>query len=306
MRYIQQSRIKPGLPLDWDQTVASAKKGVAKKMRDARAKAKKDGKSRKETHILMLDARKKAINSRSKVWRKLKQHLSEASFGKCWYCQSIEIRSLNPVDHFKPKGGVKECAGHPGYWWLAFSWKNYRYSCGYCNSSHENGRHGGGKQDHFDLVKRKNRQFTKGQANQEIPMLLDPCRFGDSKLITYDTKRARVIANESRCKRENNIAEKAFDRVKYSIDTYDFNHEPLRRKRETMFDDIKQLIVDINFFIKKGVDEHSEEIRTKQAQLVEYIRFDSQKYGFNEAAYCYLSSHSKKNAWIEDILEEAR
>ena len=78
--------------------------------------------------------RKEIIKKNADVWREVKDALSALSHGKCWYCECKEIRSDNPVDHFRPKNRVADCDGHEGYWWLAFDWHNYRFSCTYCNS----------------------------------------------------------------------------------------------------------------------------------------------------------------------------
>lgn len=304
MRYIQLRQVKPDLPLRWEEVVQNARKKIAEKMKIARKKAKSEGLTLQQTHVRTIEARKTAINSRSRIWRMLNKQLARISFEKCWYCQSKDIRSPKPVDHFRPKSAVKEEPGHPGYWWLAFSWENFRYSCTYCNSAHENERKGGGKQDHFPVLEPASRQFKPGQAVNEVPVLLDPCKLGDSKLITYDTKRARVIPNSTQCSQPQII--EGLKRAQISIDIYDFNHEPLRRKRETIFDAINQIIIDINEYIFDGFDKNFHKIKRKQEELIDRIRFDSLQYDYNEAAYCYLKAQERKNSWVTAVLEEAR
>src|SRR5260370_29254202 len=68
------------------------------------------------------EQRQKVLIKYGDVWRDsdLKAELERLSDGKCWYCESREDRSDNPVDHFRPKGRVAECEDHEGYWWLAF------------------------------------------------------------------------------------------------------------------------------------------------------------------------------------------
>lgn len=60
--------------------------------------------------------------------------LNELFHGKCAYCES-SIRAVQPTDieHFRPKGRVADCPGHPGYWWLAANWANLLASCIDCN-----------------------------------------------------------------------------------------------------------------------------------------------------------------------------
>lgn len=60
--------------------------------------------------------------------------LNALFLGKCAYCES-SIKAVEPTDieHFRPKGRVAECPGHPGYWWLAAAWDNLLASCIDCN-----------------------------------------------------------------------------------------------------------------------------------------------------------------------------
>lgn len=53
---------------------------------------------------------------------------------KCAYCESI-YRAVDSrdIEHFRPKAGVTEAPGHPGYWWLAADWSNLLPSCPPCN-----------------------------------------------------------------------------------------------------------------------------------------------------------------------------
>jgi len=95
--------------------------------------------------------RSKVINDHSHVWGLFKGALRTLSHGKCWYCEAIDARSDNAVDHYRPKGNVRGATPrHEGYWWLAFEWSNYRFSCTYCNSIRKSAGKTGGKQDYAD------------------------------------------------------------------------------------------------------------------------------------------------------------
>ncbi|HWO33074.1 MAG TPA: hypothetical protein VNO32_30120, partial [Candidatus Acidoferrum sp.] len=175
MRYIVQDDVFDRLPPNWDELVAKAKAYVEEEVNKARTKALAEGKSAEEIDKLDLEARHKAINARSSVWRSAEQALRLASHGKCWYCESSQDRSDKPVDHFRPKNKVFEAEGHPGYWWLAFDWTNYRYSCTYCNSKRRDieGRTEGGKHDHFPIIAPP--PHARSDADpQDRAKLLDP------------------------------------------------------------------------------------------------------------------------------------
>jgi hypothetical protein len=96
------------------------------------------------------------------IWGDLKDWLLQNFFhGKCAYCEAPLARSFPPAEHYRPKGKVEyKPAGatkmvkpktmdekgnqitHPGYFWLAYHWKNLVPSCSLCNS-------GQGKQNQF-------------------------------------------------------------------------------------------------------------------------------------------------------------
>jgi 5-methylcytosine-specific restriction endonuclease McrA len=63
--------------------------------------------------------------SRFQQWKDAKPALMQESHGKCAYCESpTNIVTYGDVEHFRPKDL---------YWWLAFSYDNYTYSCQLCN-----------------------------------------------------------------------------------------------------------------------------------------------------------------------------
>lgn len=135
--------------------------------------------------------RKKLIDSKAKVWSDLKSHLGKLSNKKCWYCESRQIRSDMHVDHFRPKGAFLEegSEAHPGYWWLAFDWQNFRYSCTFCNrfGRDEVGGTSGGKGSRFPLRDQHNRCCTPGAyLGDEQPILLDPTNVADCALLWFD------------------------------------------------------------------------------------------------------------------------
>lgn len=52
----------------------------------------------------------------------------------CAYCGSRLTRGdRGDVEHFRPKGAVREDPAHGGYWWLAYAFDNYLMSCLRCN-----------------------------------------------------------------------------------------------------------------------------------------------------------------------------
>jgi len=110
----------------------------------------------------------------------------EAVFShKCAYCESFTT-ATGPwdVEHFRPKGRVAESAGHPGYYWLAYTWENLYLSCLFCNQRRgdkpttEETKPGPpkGKLDQFPLRNDATRALVPGtDLTAEDRLLLDPC-----------------------------------------------------------------------------------------------------------------------------------
>jgi len=112
------------------------------------------------------------VNAHGDLWRSLKGQLEQVSDGKCWYCESSQHRADNAVDHYRPKNRNRS-GEHDGYWWLAFDWRNYRYSCTYCNSRRSDDVKGtsGGKHDNFPLL------TPRRELRQTILIALVSCLF---------------------------------------------------------------------------------------------------------------------------------
>lgn len=63
------------------------------------------------------------------VWGKAKDQLKKESFDKCAYCEAdTAVVAHGDVEHFRPKSE---------YWWLAYCFDNYTYSCQICNQTHK-------------------------------------------------------------------------------------------------------------------------------------------------------------------------
>ncbi|MCY2964626.1 MAG: hypothetical protein NT069_13495 [Planctomycetota bacterium] len=68
----------------------------------------------------------------------VKQALMVAQHDKCCFCESkISHNSHGDVEHFRPKAANRQAAKQkierPGYYWLAYDWKNLLLCCQICN-----------------------------------------------------------------------------------------------------------------------------------------------------------------------------
>ena len=72
----------------------------------------------------------------------VKSALTAAQHDKCCFCEAkITHISFGDVEHFRPKKGFRQRPesplGRPGYYWLAYDWKNLFLSCQLCNQRHK-------------------------------------------------------------------------------------------------------------------------------------------------------------------------
>jgi uncharacterized protein (TIGR02646 family) len=230
MRYINPHPVGENLPNGWAQRAQHAETAVA---------------------AAQPQARSAEVNANSAIWRDLKDTLKRASHNKCWYCESIDVRSDNAVDHFRPKNAVAECPGHEGYWWLAFRWDNYRFCCTYCNSRRvDHGGHGGGKADRFPLRVEAARAYNPAAnlANEE-PLLLDPCIPADPGLLWFDETGQAVPSPV--CGNDGN--EYPRQRATISIDVYHLNQPDLVDQRKVQCSEIRRRVQDADRYFGRYI-----------------------------------------------------
>lgn len=109
------------------------------------------------------------IDSRSTIWSDLKPTLETLSSGKCWYSEAKDRVSYWHVDHYRPKSL---------YPWLAFDWRNMRLCGGMPNVA---------KSNDFPLDDETARATVANTSTDlEVPLLLDPVRWGDPDLLTFN------------------------------------------------------------------------------------------------------------------------
>jgi 5-methylcytosine-specific restriction endonuclease McrA len=247
--------------------------------------------------------RKKLIEKNAKLWRDLKTTLADFSYNKCWYCETKELRSDRVVDHFRPKNRVAERKDHPGYWWLAFEWSNYRYSCTFCNSyrKSEKDKPAGGKADHFPIVDENRRAANPADSiDDEFPMLLDPVKNGDSLLVTFDDDGSAVPIYPD----EKSIPHQ---RAKASIAFYHLDHPEIKERRYQVCREIKQLVVEGDRAMMRQDEGPAAALPANECfegvlrRLREMIDKTAE---YSRAARAALSSF-RGSPWVESVLADA-
>ncbi|HEX5719311.1 MAG TPA: hypothetical protein VF179_24325 [Thermoanaerobaculia bacterium] len=142
-----------------------------------------------ESRKTAMEKRREIVDKNQPVWKGLKKILMSWSHNKCWYSEVRDVGSDYHVDHFRPKGPVKNLGEdeREGYWWLAFDWRNYRIAAAWCNSPHsvEEGP-AKGKQNQFPLSDGCTPARCPEEIDLEKPVLLDPTNELDVLLVDFD------------------------------------------------------------------------------------------------------------------------
>jgi uncharacterized protein (TIGR02646 family) len=244
----------------------------------------------------------------SNVWSMLKEDFSELSYGKCWYCEVSTDGMRGDMDHHRPKGKVTD-SDHPGYWWLAFNWRNFRYSCERCNSKDTDDATGiiGGKGNEFPLVdgetRRKWHECDYEDLLEEDPLLLDPIEPGDPQLLSFnsDGRPGAAIADETAVD---------YQRVQVSIRVYNLYHSVSNRRRREIYCRVRDLVAYIRKYQsiwQANRSDLSARACVKKA-LDDLRRLIAPEAEYSAAARAYLGMFRKDGcewAWVDRLLTAA-
>ena len=242
--------------------------------------------------------RDQRLKTMAVIWQDLKAPLRSLSHEKCWYCESKRYRSDDPVDHFRPKGAVDECPEHPGYWWLAFDWHNYRFSCTWCNSRRRDKetRESGGKHDNFPLLNETKRARDRSEPlAQEEPCLLDPTVKSDPLLLWFqdDGQVVPRYPGEERLER----------RAKESVLLYFLNYHETSELRRALYNRIRTLVDEGKVYFDRLAqgDKTAEYAFIQTASRLQGLMAEDVE--FSAAARAYLMGlRDDRHAWIEDLV----
>lgn len=99
---------------------------------------------------------------------------------KCCYCErERDEKRESDLEHFRPKAGIQEDPAHYGYWWLAYEWNNYLFSCKACNQEH--------KKNQFPLSTGGIRAMGPADnLTNENPILINPIDDNPEQFIMFD------------------------------------------------------------------------------------------------------------------------
>lgn len=300
MRFVDIEELD--LPAGWQASASRALDEVRTEIEQAGIEALNAGQD-------VAAARKVAITAgldvaaRKKIWRDLAPLLGALKKGQCWYSESSNPTADKNVDHFRPKNRVQEDPTHEGYWWLAFAWKNFRYSGQWCNQRRVDISYGtdGGKWDHFPLCAGG---FRARQESDDIeledPDLLDPIDPEDWKLLTF-----RPDGSPTPVKQPGT---REYDRAATSILVYHLHCNELVNERRAVAGRVQRIIQELERLRPYLLDPKLRALyKSCEKELLRAIHHKSE---YSAAALAYARAeiykfeggHQVKREWLQEIL----
>ncbi|WP_156115721.1 hypothetical protein [Colwellia psychrerythraea] len=179
-----------------------------------------------------LEDKKRLITRYKNHWRNedLVNWLSSLSDDKCWYTEAKFGGDNQEIEHFRPKGQVKDKDGnvhddHDGYNWLAFDLDNYRLCKGRPNRR---------KSTFFPIIDERNRAISEEYDwRDETPLFLDPIEDEDPLFITFDENGIPAPEDE--------LEDQDQRRVEFTIDKYFLDDTVLNRRRALTWSTCREL-----------------------------------------------------------------
>lgn len=222
------------------------------------------------------------LRSGAAKWTPIKRRWTQLLGNKCWYTETELVGASLTVDHFRPKAR---------YWWLAYDPSNFRICCPFSNSNETDPATGraGGKGASFPLLGNSVPARGHRGLRSERPLLLDPCRPSDSKLVAFQAD-GRPVLNP----RFAGDAE-AVLRFRESMVLLNLDHSDFNAARERIYHTIGRDVA----VCKALAADHP----TRKAVVENLAALVAPTAAFSSAARQYLAVH-RTEAWVEQLLRE--
>lgn len=222
---------------------------------------------------------------------------------KCWYSE-VPLEGADPnVDHFRPKGRVKEIDEKlqltkilsPGYWWWAFEWRNFRLASMHSNQRRVDLHTDGGKADYFPVNGVRAAPETDYLLCLEDAIPLDPCKRTDVALLWFD---ANGVPSCSDWKRKRSAEDEL--RVKVSIWLYHLDKQEIVARRREHMDDIRTELfnADSDYRLWKNIPGNIISKNSFEKRLASIEKKISDKSEFSGAKRAAVCSEAAKYEWI--------
>lgn len=160
------------------------------------------------------DGGTRSFSFTSKIYghKSVKEALKALQHDKCCFCEArVAHVSHGDVEHFRPKAGFTVLSGKkmvlfkPGYYWLAYDFRNLYFTCQICNQSF--------KKNYFPLADEALRAYShRHDCELEICLILDPGKENPADHLYFEQE--IVKAKNGSVKGSETIKRTGLDRKK--------------------------------------------------------------------------------------------
>ena len=235
--------------------------------------------------------------------------LDAVAGNKCWYSE-VQLDGADPnVDHFRPKGRVREVDADlqntgnacDGYWWLAFEFSNYRLAAMHANQRRTDDDTEGGKSDYFPIRGNRAPERTPWGEIMEDILALDPCSTTDVRLLWFDPDGKPCASN---WKRKPNAGEA--ERVKATIWLYHLDKQEIQTSRGKYVEDIRKDLrkanVEYRLWDRDSAHPNLQARNSFNQKVAEIGIKIANEAIFAGAKRCAIRAAIAEYAWIEEFI----
>lgn len=222
-------------------------------------------------------------------WNSFQPAMMGLSNNKCWYTEAPGGNNDFSVEHFRPKNRAVYAVDYTdinsavvaskpgGYWWIAYSWENFRLAGTYANLRRHDRLNPNeavkGKGNYFPLDLTDVGRIAADLENLtcEVPILLDPTVEEDVSLITFDENGEVISAG---------INDYEHNRVLQSIMYYHLDLEQLTKERFIAWKDCEREIKQAKKAIDDAPDERARRLMLANSlsNIREYVKNPDRSY----------------------------
>jgi hypothetical protein len=227
---------------------------------------------------------------------------------KCWYSE-IHLEGADPnVDHFRPKGKVREVdasftntgSTREGYWWLAFEPLNFRFASMHSNQRRVDENTAGGKWDYFPVRGARAAEGTSWGLIAEDTLALDPCSATDVRLLWFDPDGKPCVSNWKRDASRTEI-----ERVRATIWLYHLDKQEIQKRRTSHVQDIQKDLrkanIDYNLWSRDSSTPNLQSRQSFDQKIAEIKTKTADNAVFAGAKRCAIRAAIAEFSWIEEF-----
>lgn len=250
------------------------------------------------------------------LWSYFKADFEAIAGKKCWYSESSNIGSKNPIDHFRPK--TSELKAVPqygqidgitnrinmsvgtGYPFLEFEFSNYRYACDIVNSPNKkdaSDKLPRGKWDYFPIAINSIRATSLQTIGREQFCLIDPCVQEEAELLTF-TELGQIEAHKSVLK-----SSWQYCKVKVSIELFHLHYPKFSERRREIWTECLEhieLLGDLYYKNPRTIQEQN----NVSYHLKELVKKISKKSEFSAVAIDCIKHYRNTYTWLNNLFTE--